>query len=105
MFTPNLLLISDLAERGRGEGLFGAFQVAGSLGFLVGPMVGGMLLAATRDGATSGNYRLIFALVGLLEGVLAIVAYAALRRLAREVRADRAVAPAPAAGSVTSLAT
>jgi hypothetical protein len=32
MFTPDLLLISDLAERGHGEGLFGAFQVAGSLG-------------------------------------------------------------------------
>ncbi len=105
MFTPNLLLISDLAERGHGEGLFGAFQVAGSLGFLVGPMVGGMLLAATRDGATSGNYRLIFALVGLLEGMLAIVAYAALRRLAREVRADRTVVAAPAAGSVASLVT
>lgn len=105
MFTPNLLLISDLAERGRGEGLFGAFQVAGSLGFLVGPMVGGMLLAATRDGATSGNYRLIFALVGLLEGVLAIVAYAALRRLARELRADRTVVPAPAARNVAPLAT
>ena len=26
MFTPNLLLISDLARRGHGEGLFGRFR-------------------------------------------------------------------------------
>ena len=51
MFTPNLLLISDLARRGAGEGLFAAFQVAGSLGFLVGPIVGGILVVATRDAA------------------------------------------------------
>ncbi len=105
MFTPNLLLISDLAERGHGEGLFGAFQVAGSLGFLVGPMVGGILLATTTDADGSGNYRLIFALVGLLEGVLALVAWASLRRLARAVRADRVGAAAPEAAGVAPLVT
>lgn len=87
MFTPNLLLISDLAKRGHGEGLFGAFQVAGSLGFLVGPIAGGVLLAAGGDSADT--YRGIFALVGLLEGGLALVAWRALRRLAQTVRVER----------------
>lgn len=105
MFTPNLLLISDLAERGHGEGLFGAFQVAGSLGFLVGPIVGGVLLAATRTGDSAGNYRLIFALVGMLEGVLALVAWTALRRLARTVRVDRNAPAAPASRPVARLIT
>jgi MFS family permease len=89
MFTPNLLLISDLAERGHGEGLFGAFQVAGSLGFLVGPIVGGALLAFTRGGESVGGYQMIFAMVGALEGVLALLAWSALRALAREVQAER----------------
>ena len=90
MFTPNLLLISDLARRGHGEGLFGAFQVAGSLGFLVGPMVGGLLLVLTRGDDPVAGYQTIFALVGALEGGLALLAFGALRALAREVAAERA---------------
>jgi MFS family permease len=89
MFTPNLLLISDLARRGHGEGLFGAFQVAGSLGFLVGPIVGGVLLSLTQGDDPVGGYRTIFVLVGALEGVLALVAWKALRALAREVHDTR----------------
>ncbi len=91
MFTPNLLLISDLAERGHGEGLFGAFQVAGSLGFLVGPIVGGGLLVLTQGGDPVSGYRTIFVLVGGLEGTLALFAYAALRSLARDVRGTERV--------------
>lgn len=105
MYTPSLLLISDLARRGHGEGLFGAFQVAGSLGFLVGPMVGGGLMAFLRGGDRVTDYRVIFALVGAMEAALALVAWTALRSIAREVHAERdarvAVAhatPAPHAG-------
>lgn len=106
MFTPNLLLISDLARRGHGEGLFGAFQVAGSLGFLVGPIVGGVLLSLTRGDDPVGGYRMIFALVGALEGALALVAWQALRSLAREVHASREAAvargaPVPPVAAVT----
>lgn len=103
MFTPNLLLISDLAERGYGEGLFGAFQVAGSLGFLVGPIVGGSLLVLTQAGDPVGGYRTIFLLVGGLEGTLALVAYTALRSLAREVRGTERL-PAHTAPSPTRVA-
>jgi len=89
MFTPNLLLISDLARRGHGEGLFGAFQVAGSLGFLMGPMAGGVLLSLLRGGDPVADYRTIFALVGAMEAGLALVAWTALRSIAREVHAER----------------
>jgi MFS family permease len=40
IFAPSLLLVSDLVRRGHGEGLFGIFQIAGSLGFLAGPWGG-----------------------------------------------------------------
>lgn len=91
MFTPNLLLISDLARRGHGEGLFGAFQVAGSLGFLMGPMAGGILLSLLHSGDRVTDYRMIFALVGAMEAVLALVAWTSLRAIAREEHAEREV--------------
>ncbi|MGQ0649567.1 MAG: MFS transporter [Gemmatimonadaceae bacterium] len=91
MFAPNLLLISDLAKRGHGEGLFGAFQVAGSLGFLTGPIVGGILVSVTRDGLGVPAYRAIFAGVGVLATLMAVACYAACRRLAREAREARSV--------------
>lgn len=89
MFAPNMLLISDLVKRGHGEGLFGAFQVAGSLGFLVGPAVGGVLTAVTRGADGVPAYREIFLGVGALEAVLALACWSALRGLAVETRALR----------------
>lgn len=89
MFAPNLLLISDLVKRGEGEGLFGAFQVAGSLGFLTGPIVGGILVSLTRGADGVPAYREIFAAVGALEAVLALMCFGALRNLARDVRTAR----------------
>lgn len=92
MYAPNLLLISDLARRGHGEGLFGAFQVAGSLGFLAGPIAGGVLVAATAGPDGVPAYRGIFVGVGVLAAVLAVACWSALRRLAAEVRDGRPAA-------------
>jgi MFS family permease len=89
MFAPNLMLISDLARLGHGEGLFGAFQVAGSLGFLSGPIVGGILVTATRSEGTAPAYRAIFAGVGSLELVLAAASLVLLRSIDRRVRAGQ----------------
>lgn len=89
MFAPNLLLISDLARLGHGEGLFGAFQVAGSLGFLTGPIVGGILVSATRSETSGPAYRAIFAGVGSLELILAAASLVLLRAIAHQVRARR----------------
>ena len=78
IFAPSLLLVSELVRRGNGEGLFGVFQIAGSLGFLAGPMVGGILVALTGgDGRPA--YELIFASVGLAEMGLAVGSVALLR--------------------------
>ena len=96
MFTPNLLLISDLVRRGHGEGLFGAFQVAGSLGFLTGPIAGGLLVAATRDASGVPSYREILMGVGALAVLLAMTSFVVLRRLAAEVREQRHERGAPA---------
>ena len=51
MFLPSLVLVSEFARRGVGEGLFGAFQMAGSVGFMVGPLVGGLLVEWLRAAA------------------------------------------------------
>jgi MFS family permease len=91
IFAPSLLLVSDLVKRGHGEGLFGVFQVAGSLGFLAGPIVGGVLVSLTgADGRPA--YEAIFAGVGVAELLLAFGTIVILRRLApRETVAEGSV--------------
>lgn len=84
LFAPSLLLVSELVRRGNGEGLFGIFQVAGSLGFLVGPMAGGVLVAFTGgDGRPA--YEAIFAAVGALEVALAGATVTVLRTTRRRM--------------------
>jgi MFS family permease len=81
IFAPSLLLVSELVRRGHGEGLFGIFQIAGSLGFLTGPLVGGILVATTStDGRPA--YEAIFAMVGLAELALALGSIVLLRGFA-----------------------
>jgi len=90
IFAPSLLLVSDLVKRGHGEGLFGIFQIAGSLGFLAGPVAGGILVAMTSgDGRPA--YEAIFATVGLAELLLALGSVAVLRGLVASgvLRAER----------------
>lgn len=79
LFTPSLLLVSDLVRRGHGEGLFGTFQVAGSFGFLVGPIAGGVTVALTGAGGRPA-YEAIFAAVGALEVALAGATVMVLRK-------------------------
>jgi MFS family permease len=86
IFAPSFLLVSDLVKRGNGEGLFGAFQVAGSLGFLAGPIVGGVLVTITGRNGERPDYEAIFVAVGVLEFVLAAASYLVLRRVASEMR-------------------
>ena len=88
MFAPNLLLTSEVARRA-GDGIFGAFQIAGSVGFLVGPAFGGVLVAVLRDESGAVQYDQIFTLVGAFEVVLALASAVALGRLLRR----RALAP------------
>ena len=83
MFAPNLLLVSEFARRGAGEGLFGAFQVAGSFGFLAGPMAGGIAVELTRRASGAPAYGAIFIGVGALVIVLGVVAAVVLAPVSR----------------------
>lgn len=90
MFAPNLLLTSEVAHRA-GEGIFGAFQIAGSVGFLLGPAVGGALVSLLRDAAGAVRYADIFLLIGSIEMLLAGASAIALARLVRR----RELSPRP----------
>lgn len=82
MFAPNLLLTSEVARRA-GDGVFGAFQIAGSVGFLIGPALGGVLVSVLRDADGAVDYDRIFCTVGALECALALASALALGRLLR----------------------
>lgn len=88
MFAPILLLVSEFARRGAGEGLFGAFQVAGSFGFLFGPMAGGIAVEITRRASGVPAYGAIFMGVGALVVALGLMAAVVLAPMAREWRAE-----------------
>jgi MFS family permease len=83
MFAPNLLLTSEVARRA-GDGIFGAFQIAGSVGFLAGPALGGVLVSTLRDDGGAVDYGRIFFTVGALECALALASAFALGRLLRK---------------------
>ncbi|MBM3907901.1 MAG: MFS transporter [Gemmatimonadetes bacterium] len=83
MFAPNLLLVSEFARHGSGEGLFGAFQVAGSFGFLTGPIAGGIAVEITRRGSGVPDYDAIFIGVGTTVVVIGLFAGAVLAPVAR----------------------
>jgi len=92
MFAPNLMLTSEVARRA-GDGIFGAFQIAGSVGFLIGPALGGVLVSVLRDEAGAVQYNQIFTLVGVLECGLALASAVALGRLLRRQELRARVAP------------
>jgi MFS family permease len=84
MFSPSLVLVSEFARRGAGEGLFGVFQVAGSFGFLAGPIVGGLLVETLRSPEGAPRWATIFSSVGIALVVLGLVSWRVLGRLHRE---------------------
>ena len=88
MFSPSLVLVSEFARRGAGEGLFGVFQVAGSFGFLFGPLVGGVLVETVRQSDGEPAWALIFGVVGVLLVVLGLVSWRVLGRLSAEWKSE-----------------
>lgn len=88
MFAPSLALVGDLAQRGAGEGLFGSFQLAGSFGFLLGPLVGGTLVEVLRDPNGTPRWGAIFAVVGVTLSVLGLVSARILRPVAMQLDGD-----------------
>jgi MFS family permease len=85
MFMPSMLMTAETTpERIRTTSL-GAFNAAGSLGFIAGPLVGGAVSAAVgaEHGALAG-YRAAFAVAGVSVIALALAALAPLWRFERQ---------------------
>ena len=66
MFPPAMLLTAQLAAPENRASAMGGFNLAGSLGFALGPLLGGAVYAAH-------GFGIAFALCGLLEIALAVV--------------------------------
>jgi len=87
MFVPSLLLTTEFAPDEIRSTALGAFNAAGSLGFIVGPLTGGLVSQAVA--ASSGweaGYAAAFGVAGGSEILLAALAWPVLRRAQREVR-------------------
>jgi len=80
-----MALVTDLVEPGERGVAMGGFNVFGSLGFLSGFIIGGVVGSTT-------NYLTAFLVVGGLEIAIALVALPAVRRLAR-VESDSTAEP------------
>ena len=84
MFAPNLALCADLSPRELSATAFAGFNMAGSLGFLCGPLLGGtlctILLSAAGD---ASGYRITLGLAGASEVLCALITLPMLLRLRR----------------------
>lgn len=82
MFAPNLTLCADFvppAQRGAG---FTGFNVAGSLGFVLGPLLaGGLFTLLARDGTAVSAYRTTFIATGSAEILCALMTFPLLLKL------------------------
>ena len=68
MFAPNLALCADLAPADQRGAAFTGFNIAGSMGMLLGPILGGGLFAwASQSMDATSAYRLTFLLTGITE--------------------------------------
>lgn len=84
-FSPNLAMCGDLAPPHQRAAAFAGFNMAGSLGFLCGPLVGGLIhrLAAPTVGSLKA-YSLAFAVAGIVVLGCAVTFGPALVRLSRK---------------------
>ena len=84
MFVPSMLLTVETADARARATALGAFNAAGSLGFIVGPLVGGAVsqsVAATHG--WQAGYRAAFTVAGTSEVVCVLLALPLLAKLAR----------------------
>ena len=82
MFVPSMMMTTDVTPDSIRSTAMGAFNTAGSLGFIFGPMVGGFVSEVVRarsDAAT--GYQAAFAVAGLSEILCVLIALPYLLRL------------------------
>jgi MFS family permease len=87
MFVPSLVITTDAAPEEVRTTALGAFNAAGSLGFIVGPLAGGLVsesVAAARS--WEAGYRAAFAVAGASEILCVALALPFLLRLVRAGR-------------------
>jgi MFS family permease len=82
MFVPSMLMTTDLTPPEIRSTALGAFNTAGSLGFILGPITGGFVsqVVGASQGAVVG-YRAAFAVAGGAEILCALLALPFLLRL------------------------
>jgi len=82
MFVPSMLMTADLTPPEIRSTAMGAFNAAGSLGFILGPMTGGLVSETVRasHGAAVG-YQAAFIVAGLAEMACAALALPFLLRM------------------------
>jgi MFS family permease len=85
MFVPSLLLTTEALPESVRTTAMGAFNAAGSLGFIVGPLTGGLVsqTVAASYGWPAG-YAAAFVVAGGFEIVLGAATYGAMRRFERK---------------------
>ncbi|MEM9175245.1 MAG: MFS transporter [Myxococcota bacterium] len=82
MFVPSMLMTTDLTPPEIRSTALGAFNTAGSLGFILGPVTGGLVSDTVRasHGAAAG-YQAAFGLAGVAEILCVLLALPFLLRL------------------------
>lgn len=87
MFVPSLLLTVEALPESVRTTSMGAFNAAGSLGFILGPVTGGLVSqgVAASFGWPAG-YSAAFAVAGGFEILLGLAAYGTMRRFERDAR-------------------
>jgi MFS family permease len=85
MYAPSLVLVASLSRPEHRAMAMGGFNLAGSLGFVLGPLTGGSLVALFSAWQLPA-YPLTFALVGLLELLCVALFLPWARRHAEELR-------------------
>ena len=71
MFAPSLVLVSRIAEPSQRATAMGGFHLSGSIGFMLGPLVGVGALTLLRAAGWE-PYPAVFVLVGALEALVVI---------------------------------
>jgi MFS family permease len=84
MFVPSLLLTVEALPEAVRTTSMGAFNAAGSLGFIVGPVTGGLVSQSVAAclGWQAG-YTAAFAVAGAFEVLLALASFGVMRRFER----------------------
>ena len=89
MFVPSMLFTADATAESVRTTSMGAFNAAGSLGFIVGPLTGGFVSQTVAAPRMAAGYASAFAVAGGFKILLALGAFAPIRRFERAFRRGR----------------